>query len=170
MKKGNSLIIKEIVIAIVLSILFSARFVRANPIVIYPVENPYIRIIFLTIFFLIGTAVEYVFFKNYLKKFTTYLDEKNKILSRSIIKINLVTYPITQLFAYIIYLFIIEYFLIIILFLEVGIVFIEWKLIKLELHKIVDRALPSKQILEGTTLANIFSFLIGLIGFIPALI
>ena len=171
MKKGNSLLIKESIFLLLLSILSFSRFVRANPVAIYPVENPYIRITVLTIFFLIGTSIEYVFFKNYLNKFSANKKERNKLLSRSIIKINLITYPITQILAYVIYLFFIDYFFIFIFFLEIGVVIIEWRLLKIELERIIDewtRFMSIKQVLLGSAKANLFSFLIGLIGFLPA--
>lgn len=168
MKKGNSLLIKESILVLLVSFLSFSRFVRANPIYLKPVESPFIRITFLTIFFFIGTSVEYIFYKIYLNKFSANTKERNKNLSRSIIKINLITYPITQILAYIIYLFAKEYFLIYIFFLELGVIIVEWRLLKLELDRIIDDwILLSNQVLLMSAIANIFSFLIGLVGFIP---
>ena len=165
--KNASLLIEESVFLLFLSILSSAGYIRANPVVAPIVlENPFISIISLTVFFLIGTSVEYVFFKNYVNKFSTNIKERNKMLSHSIIKINLITYPIAQILAYMIYLLFIEYFLIFILFLELGIIIIEWRLLKLELDRIFDLMLPSTQVLSRFAIANLFSFLIGLLGFL----
>jgi len=173
MEKGNSLLIKESIFLLLLSILVDARFVRANPIPIFPEENPYIRITLLTIFFLIGTSVEYGFFKLYFNKFSANTKERNKLLSRSIILINLITYPITQILAYIIFRFIWNifsyvFFLIFICFIEIGVVIIEWRFLNWRLDKSSNWILSSKEVLTATALANLPSFLIGMVAFIGA--
>ena len=166
MRKHKSPIFLKYLLLITISSLIFIRFVKANPTAImYPVpENPVLRLIIVSIFFVIGAIVEYFYFKNRFSKIS--LTFANKNLFTNIFKVNLVTYPLTQIFAYIILIFLNPFFWPLILLLEVLVVLIEWQLLKLEFSRTFKDRIPSKTILKDAFLANLYSFLIGLIGFI----
>ncbi|MCK4284923.1 MAG: hypothetical protein KAX18_01920 [Candidatus Lokiarchaeota archaeon] len=159
MKRQIYYYISQIVALIVLIQIID---VYANPIPLEPIENPVLRIVALTIVFMIGTFFEY----RLLKLDDEEIQLRKKELLWPVFKVNLVTYPLTQILAYIVYIYILLFFWLYVLVIEIAVVIIEWQLLKIELHKINDR-IPSKEILIQMIKVNFVSFLVGLIAFIP---
>lgn len=135
--------------------------VFGNPIVVEPTEDPVVRVIMLIIMFFIGVMVEYAYFNSKFFK-------KNRIEhvpKKRFLQINLVTFPLTQIYAYVVYLYFSQFFWFYVFLIEIGVIFIEWYLLKSRLQRVVDVEISSKLIFSRTLVANIFSFLIGLIAF-----
>ena len=151
-----------VIVLISLMIYLLITTVRANPVPAYPIENPVVTTTFQFILFFLGIAVEYGIFK--MSKITTFVN--NRILFRSIFKINLITYPLTQIIAYIIYIYFFALFWIYILIIEIFVIYAEWFLIRLDLTRKSEGALSSGLILRRAYIANISSFLLGLIIYI----
>ena len=166
-KKKSSLVLKFLLLIIISSIV-TIRFAKANPVVYYPSlipEYPIARLIIISIFFVIGVLIEYGYFKS---KFSNKcLTFENKPLFMTLFKVNVVTYPLTQVLAYIVYIFLISFFWPLILLIETFVILSEWKLLNLEFNKMLEEKIYSKNVLKYAIIANLYSFLIGLIGFIP---
>ncbi len=146
--------------------------VRANPVVAYPtIENPVIRSIFMIFIFIIGTFVEYIVYR---LRFKIDKDEKQPLM-KSCYKVNLITFPITQIIAYIICVYLEFYFWIYIVIVEFIVMGIEWGLFKIEFENRLrsyefdgdQERFLSKKILICSIIANSSSFLVGLIVFAP---
>jgi hypothetical protein len=141
------------------------QIVYGNAVVVEPSENPFIRIPMLIIMFFIGTALEYAYFSSKFSK-----KRKFDYVSRSdyklFLKINLVTFPLTQVLAYFFYVYFLQFFWLYVLLIEIGVVFIESYLLRFELQRVVDVEISSKFILGRTFIANIISFLVGLLAFL----
>lgn len=133
----------------------------ADPIVPYPSEDPIIRTIILTNMFFIGTTIEYAIFKRGVVK-----RPSNKKLFSTCVKVNLVTFPLTQILAYIINIYLSSYFWFYVLGIEILVIIIEWLLFRIEFNKILMESINSKHILQYTTMANFSSFLLGLLAFV----
>lgn len=137
----------------------------------YPIEHPIYRSIFMVFIFFIGTFVEY---RVYRVKFKIEKDEKRP-LKKSCYKVNFITFPITQIIAYIVYVYVEFYFWIYIIIIELLVICVEWGLFKVEFENRVrssdfngnQERFLSKKILIGSIIANSFSFLVGLIAFLP---
>ena len=169
MRKHKSPIFLKYLLLITISSLIFIRFVKANPTAImYPVpENPIVRLIYISILFFLGSIVEYFYYKRNFSEIHLIIINKKIALLGTIFKINLVTYPLTQILAYIIFILFISFFWPSVLFIEVLVILIEWKLLKSEFNRIFGVTLTSKDILKDAIFANFYSFLIGLIGFVP---
>jgi hypothetical protein len=150
-------------ILVLLLALFNEK-VFGNGLVIpyYFAEDPISRIITLTIMFIIGTYIELSLVN--LKSEEIKLRKKD--LLKPVFKVNLVTYPLTQILVYIFFIYITQFFWLFVLLIEISVILIEWQLLKFQLHRKDDK-IPSKEILNNMILANVISFLVGLIGFIP---
>ena len=159
MKRRESYFISNI---IVLTVLVQVIEVCGNPIALERVEDPYLRVFGLTIMFIIGTYIEYMLLK--LNDGEIRL-RRNELL-KPVIKVNLVTYPLTQILAYIVYIYISSFFWIYILIIEIAVILIEWQLLRIILYKKNDQ-IPSKKILIQMIKTNFVSFLVGLIAFLP---
>jgi hypothetical protein len=173
MKGYKFSILCESILLSSLSILISIPSIKANPVMIPLIPwsyDPFFCIIYLTILFLIGILAEYFYFKSSMSKKSPSQITEKKVLFFTILKINLVTYPLTQVLAYIFYVFVSLLFWVFIFFIEILVVMIEWQLLKIEFNRIYEANFASKIILKETSLANLNSFLIGLIGFIFLLI
>ncbi len=139
----------------------------------YPKENPIARSILMLFMFFLSTSIEYgVLISNFkIEK------PERRILLKSCYKINFITFPITQIFAYFIYMFALGYFWLYIILIEVLVINIEWGLYKIEFKNYVKSSellsnpqrFLSKKILIGSVKANFVSFFVGLISFIPSL-
>ncbi len=137
----------------------------------YPVENPILRSIFIFFIFFLGTTIEYgVFILNFkIEKF------ERRILLKSCYKVNFITFPITQILAYIIYVYAELYFWIYIIIIELLVINIEWGLLKIKFENLIKsleifsnpQRFVSKKILIGSIEANFLSFLVGLLAFVP---
>lgn len=169
MRKHESSSLYKYFLLISISILACIPSVKANPVAVPLIpwsHDPFFCMFYITILFLIGTLIEYFYFKNSILKKKSSQASKNKVLLVTIFKINLVTYPLTQILAYIFYIFVSLLFWGFIFFIEILVVMIEWQLLKIEFNRIYKGNFASKNILKDTCLANLRSFLIGLIGFI----
>jgi len=139
--------------------------VLADPVVVIgaPHENLFLRLFLLTIFFLFATFVEFLFFKKVMFNKRSLLQGDFKIFLR----INVITYPLTQILVYIVYLYLSLFFWINVLLIEIVVVIIEWRLLKIEISKNTENPISSRFILMGSISANFISFLIGLIAYLP---
>ena len=146
-----------------------AQNVYGNPVVLDLPENPFITVPLLILMYFIGARVEYAYFNSKFFK-------KNKFESvsrshyRLFLKINLVTFPLTQILAYFFYIYFLLFFWYYVFLIEIGVVFVEAYLLKIELKRIVDVEIPSKFILRSTFSANIISFLVGFLAYLPLII
>jgi hypothetical protein len=129
-------------------------------------ENPFITVPMLIIMFFIGARVEYAYF-NSKKHIFEYVPKSDY---RLFLRINLVTFPLTQILAYFFYIYFLLFFLFYIFLIEIGVVFIESYLLRIELQKGVDVELSSKFMLRITFYANIISFLVGFLAYLPLII
>ena len=91
-----------------------------NPIAVESAEDPNLRIFGLTIMFIIGTYVEY----RLLKLDDGEIQLRRKELLKPVLKVNLVTYPFTQILAYIVYIYISPFFWCYILIIEIAVILI----------------------------------------------
>jgi len=167
---------KSIFLVIGIFVFFCSEFtqiVYGNPVVVRPVdilfENPFFTVPLLIIMFFIGARVEYAYFNSkFFKK------HRFESVSRShyglFLRINLVTFPLTQILAYFFYIYFLLFFWFYIFLIEIGVVFIESYLLRIELQKLGDVEVSSKFILKKTFSANIISFLVGFLAYLPAII
>ncbi len=144
--------------------------VYGNPVVVRSVdilfENPFFTVPLLIIMFFIGAWVEYAYFNSkFFKKHR--FEDNSRSRYRLFLRINLVTFPLTQILAYFFYIYFLLFFLFYIFLIEIGVVFIESYLLRIELQKVVDVDLSSKCILRMTFSANLISFLVGFLAYLP---
>ena len=140
--------------------------VYGNPVVAPPLEltkNPFITVPLLILMFFLGARVEHAYFNSKILKKNSFKD----VPYRTFLKINMVTFPLTQILAYFFSVYFVQSFWFYILLIEIGVVFIESYLLKIELTRVVDVKIPSKSILIRTFFANAFSFLIGFLAYLP---
>jgi len=158
-RKSNFLVI---VIFVSLCSIFTHN-VYGNPIVAPPLEltkNPFFTVPLLILMFFVGARVEHAYFNSKILKKNSF-NYVPKSQYRTFLKINIVTFPLTQILAYFFSVYFVQFFWLYILLIEIGVVFIESYLLKIELTRVVDVKIPSKSILIRTFFANAFSFLIG---------
>ena len=128
-----------------------------------PRRGPYVTIILMFIMFIIAVGIEYLVF--------TYrrLDLAPRDISvlYTFLKINLITFPLTQILAYIVYIYALQYYWIYVLGIEILVVLVEWRLILFEFKKKNARILNSTTTLIIVIIANSISFFL---GFIPYLL
>ncbi len=86
------------------------------------------------------------------------------------LKINLVTFPLTQILAYFFYMYFILFFWFYVFLIEIGVVIIESYLLKIELKRIVVVELTPKFVIRNTISANLISFLVGFLAYLPVVI
>lgn len=138
--------------------------VLGNPIVFDPIENPILKSFFMVILFLLGTSLEFLLLRR-----IEFLAGREPIsLFQSFFKVNLVTFPLTQILAYIVYIYLILFFWLYVLIIEIFVVLIEWILLKTELNKSYNIRIKSIKFLAQVGLVNCGSFLLGLLLFIPS--
>ena len=173
MRKHKSLVLLKYLLLLTIAFIVVIQSTKANPVVaqvIRLIDIPYISIPIITIFFVIGALVEYIYFKIIMSRITFTGRDNNKALLHSIFKINLITYPLTQVLAYICCILFPFFFWFYIILIEILVIMIEWKLLNFELHRIFEVNMASKRVLKNSILANLSSFLIGFFGFILILI
>ena len=142
--------------------------VCGNPVVGVPIvlmKNPFFAVPILILMFFGGAGLEYAFFYLVILKKKSF-EYASKHQYRTFLKINLVTFPLTQILAYFFYVYFVQFFWLYVLLIEIGVVFIEWFLLKIELKRILDVEITSKFILIMSFLANAQSFLVGLLVFL----
>ena len=148
------------------------RSVYGNPVVTPPLEltkNPFITVPLLILMFFLGARVEHAYFNSKILKKNSF-KYVPKSQYRTFLKINIVTFPLTQILAYFFSIYFVQFFWVYILLIEIGVVFIESYLLKFELTRVVEAEIPSKSILTRTFFANVFSFLVGFLVYLPLII
>ena len=140
--------------------------VYGNPIPLDLPENPFITVPLLVLMYFIGARVEYAYFndKFFEKHGYNYV---SRSLYKLFLRINLVTFPLTQILAYFFYIYFLPFFWFYIFLIEIGVVLIEWYLVGIELKRVVHVEIPSKYIFRRTLFANIISFVVGLLAYLP---
>ena len=109
MKRDKFSLLCKYTSLLTLSVLLYIPAVKANPVMMPLIPwgtDPFFCIFYLTFLFLIGMLIEYSYFKKVLSREVTPQVRKNRVLFLLILKINLVTYPLTQVLAYIVYIFV----------------------------------------------------------------
>ena len=144
--------------------LFATVYVYANG-VPYPqlITGPYETIVLIFIVFIIAVGFEFLVFthKNY------DIAPRDMKLLGTFFKINFITFPLTQILAYIVILYAIDYYWFYIFGIEILVVLAEWRLILIEFDKKYNRILESRTTLKIVIIANIISFFL---GFVPYLL
>ncbi|MFW9952470.1 MAG: hypothetical protein ACFFKA_20310 [Candidatus Thorarchaeota archaeon] len=128
-------------------------------------ENPFMRITVITIFLFINAHIEYAFFKFVVFKRSSILNRGYRFFLR----INLITFPLTQILAYAFYIYFPDFFWLYVIFIELLVIIIEWVLLNKTFQRLTEIKKSPLFILKGTFGANIISFGIGLLAFLPAL-
>lgn len=136
--------------------------VYGNGVVVDPLSSPILGFFLLILIFFLGTSLEYIIFK-YSK---IRLRSEPRSLISSIFKINLVTFPLTQILAYLVFIYLLSFFWIYIFFIEILVVVMEYLLLKIEFNKRYNLQINSIGILFISIKANLGSFLIGLLLFV----
>jgi len=157
---------RSIIIVMILFVFLYSEFIQSvhgNPVVIRPgdpLKVPGFALSVFIIMFFIGSWLEYAYFNiMFYKKIKA--NYSSKYHYRLFLKINLVTFPLTQILAYFFYIYFSQYFWISILLIEIGVVFIEFFLLRIELHKAINVEMPSKLVFISSLFANVLSFFIG---------
>lgn len=132
----------------------------ANAVVVYPIKNPILMTMLLFFFFFLGTSIEYGVFRLIQNE-----KEKRSYFFTPVFKVNVVTFPFTQILAYIIYIYVLLYFWIYIIGIEILVVLIEWALLRIIIKRRFGVSISSQKILIFLIIGNLFSFLLGLIPF-----
>ena len=163
---------KSIFLVITIFVFLCSDFIQnvyGNPVVLDLPENPFITVPLLILMYFIGARVEYAYFNSkFFKK------HRSEYVSRShyrlFLRINLVTFPLTQILAYFFYIYFWLFFWFYIILIEIGVVFVESYILRIELQKVVDVDISSKLILRRTFSANIISFFVGFLAYLPLII
>ena len=163
---------KSILFVLVILVFFWSEFAQSvygNPVVMDLPENPFITVPLLIIMFFIGARIEYAYFNStFIKKHR--LENVSKSHYKLFLRINLVTFPLTQILAYFFYIYFCLFFWFYVFLIEIGVVFIESYLLRIELKRVVDVEISPKFILRRTLSANVISFLVGFLAYLPLII
>ncbi len=130
------------------------------------IRGPYETVFLIFILFVIAVGFEFLVFTQ--KSYD--LAPRNSKLFLTFLKINLITFPLTQILAYMVYLYALNYYWIYILLIEILVVLAEWRLILIEFDRKYDHILYPKQALKLSIKANIISFFLGFVPYIVILI
>lgn len=149
------------VILLVLIISFNFRLYTFFTIPIAFWEYPFYIILALVGTFFLNTMIKYGVLYDLSKPY----DVNKRSLLFSVILVNLITFPATQLLFYFSLAFFYYYLGIFYLVLKILVIVIEWKLYHLEFKKYIqedpiDISLSSKNILSTSVIINILSFLV----------
>lgn len=148
----------------IFSLIFSflVRLVVANPVgVPTPLESPIFRTIVIVIMFIIAVCIEYlIIIKSKINK-----DFREDNLFLIVLIINLITIPPVQLLAYAEFIYLSSFFWLYVFGLEVLIIILEWLLLTTAVKKRYSRILPPIYSLFIVIIANVASFLLGLVPF-----
>ena len=146
-----------------------AQNVYGNPVALDLPENPFITVPLLILMYIVGARVEYAYFNSTLSK-NRGIKYGSRTRYRLFLKINLVTFPLTQILAYFFYIYFILFFWFYVFLIEIGVIFVEFYLLRIELKREIDEEIPSKFILSTVSIANIISFVVGFIAYLPTII
>ncbi len=163
---------KSIFLAIVIFVFLCSEFTQnvfGNAVVLDLPENPFITVPLLILMYFIGARVEYAYFNSKVIKNNRF-ENDSRSHYRLFLRINLVTFPLTQILAYFFYIYFMLFFWFYVFLIEIGVVFVESYLLRIELLKVVDVDISSKLMLRRTCSANIISFLIGFLAYLPFLL
>jgi len=163
---------KSIFLAIVIFVFLCSEFTQnvfGNAVVLDLPENPFITVPLLILMYFIGARVEYAYFNSKVIKNHRF-ENDSRSHYRLFLRINLVTFPLTQILAYFFYIYFMLFFWFYVFLIEIGVVFVESYLLRIEFKRIVDVELPSKFILRSTLSANFISFLVGFLAYLPLLL
>jgi len=127
-----------------------------------PRKGPYETIFLIFIMFIITVGVEYLVFTYRILD----LAPRDINLLYTFLKINFITFPLTQILAYIVYIYLISYYWIYFLGIEILVVLAEWRLILIEFEK-KNFFLNIITTLKMIIIVNTISFLL---GFVPYLV
>lgn len=127
-----------------------------------PRKGPYETIILIFIMFIIAVDIEYLIFTN---RHLELVPREKKFLY-TFLKINFITFPLTQILAYIVYIYANSYYWYYILGIEMLVILAEWRLVLIEFKNKYGFILDSRKVLKISLLANVLSFLL---GFVPYL-
>ncbi len=127
------------------------------------ITGPYETIFLIFIVFIIAVGFEFLVFtqKNY------DIAPRDLKLLGTFFKINFITFPLTQILAYIVILYAINYYWFYIFGIEILVILAEWRLILIEFDKKYNRILESRTTLKIVITANVISFFL---GFVPYLL
>ena len=140
------------------------------------IRGPYETIILIFIMFIIAVGCEFLVFTQErfyiaprdIKLLGTFFKAPRDMKSLgTFFKINFITFPLTQILAYIVILYAIDYYWFYIFGIEILVVLAEWRLILIEFDKKYNRILESRTTLKIVIIANIISFFL---GFVPYLL
>lgn len=126
------------------------------------IRGPYESLIIIFIIFIQGVGFEFLVFTK--KSYDLAPRKPNLLLT--FFKINLITFPLTQVLVYIVFIYARDYYWIYVLGIEICVIFAEWRLILIEFDKRYYKTLDSKQVLKVSILANFISFLLGFVPYI----
>ena len=127
------------------------------------IRGPYETVLMIFILFIIAVGFEFLVFT----KKSYDLAPRNSKLLLTFLKINLITFPLTQILAYTVFIYARNYYWIYILGIELCVILAEWRLILIEFNRKYDRKLYPTQVLKLSILANFISLLL---GFVPYLV
>ena len=112
-----------------------AQNVFGNPVYYDPPENPFITIPLLIGLFFGGVRVECAHFNTkFFKKYNYSYVSRTRF--NLFLKVNLVTFPLTQILAYLFFIYFAQFFWFYILLIEVGVILVETVLLKIELNRL----------------------------------
>ena len=126
------------------------------------IRGPYEAVLMIFILFMI--AVGFEFLVSTQKSFD--LAPRNTKLFLTFLKINIITFPITQILVYIVFIYAFNYYWIYVLGIEILVILAEWRLILIEFDRKYVKILYPKQALKISIMANIISFLLGFVPYI----
>lgn len=154
--------------SLILGFLLQISLAWGNPVYVPLSYNIFYMTFILILIFVLTTIIKYRILYLYFKNFSL----NNRDLYYSVTKVNLVTFPLTQVFAYFISIYFFEFFYFYIIIIEVLVIFAEWLLLKIEILRLEQKSniielIKSPKILKGAFLSNLASYLIGLIIFLP---
>lgn len=127
-----------------------------------PRKGPYETIVIIFIMFIIAVEIEYRIFTYSKFEFS----QRSTSLFYTFLKINFITFPLTQILAYIVYIYSNSYYWYYILGIEILVVLAEWRLILIEFKKKYTRVLHSMTTLKILILTNFISFFLGFVPYI----
>lgn len=127
------------------------------------IRGPYETVIMILILFVIAVGFEFLVFT---KKRFDFVPRNTRLLL-TFLKINLITFPLTQILVYIVFIYARNYYWIYVFGIEICVILAEWRLILIEVDRKYERTLYPTQVLKLSILANFISFLL---GFIPYLV
>ena len=124
---------------IIILVFLWSRFTQnvfGNPVALDIPEIPFITIPLIIALFFGGVQVECVHFNTkFFKKYNYAYGSKSRY--KLFLRVNLVTFPLTQILAYFFYIYFTQLFWFYVFLIEVGVIFIETYLLKIRTNKLM---------------------------------